>query len=150
MKRILLAVDDSPAALAAATVAVDIASLAGSALRIVHVVPDGAVTTVLSTRGVEDIADWQRRTGGGLLDHIAAQAERAGIHPETAQVLGEPADCVLTQARSWRFVTARVETSGPAVDSPAMQPSSYGTKRRLTARPNLSPTVGAERSESCG
>lgn len=102
VKRILLAVDDSAASLAAATVAIDIARIAGSALRIVHVVADGAVTTLLSSSGVEDVADWQRRTGGGLLDHIAAQAERADVRPEMVQMLGEPAECVLADARSWR------------------------------------------------
>ncbi|MGH3479546.1 MAG: universal stress protein [Nocardioidaceae bacterium] len=102
VKRVLLAVDDSAASLAAATLAIDIASITGSALRIVHVVADGAVTTLLSSSGVGDVADWQRRTGGGLLDHLAARAERAGVHPEKVQMLGEPAERVLADARSWR------------------------------------------------
>lgn len=156
MKRILLAVDDSPAALAAATAAIGIASLAGSALRIVHVVADGAVKTVLSSRGVEDIADWQQRTGGGLLDHIAAQAERAGIHPETVQVLGEPADCVLSEARSWRadlIVIGRSSMRGvgrPYIGQSTQRVLEFAEQPVLVAPQPSTTTGGGGNAESSG
>lgn len=101
MKRMLLAIDDSPAALAAATLAIELADTAKAELRIVHVVADGALAALLAASGVRTTGDWRERAGDSLLKHVAARAERAGLRPETAQVLGDPAEGVLAEAKSW-------------------------------------------------
>lgn len=105
ISRILLAVDDSAAALAAARFAVDLAAACGAALNAVHVLADGELTATLAAvsgearaGGVEALA-WRRRAGGeALLHHVADLGARAGIHVELNQLWGEPASRILEQA----------------------------------------------------
>lgn len=83
MQRILVAVDDSPAGLAATRVAVGLAAQLAGTLRLVHVVtgPDLAA--------------------GGMLRHVEALAAAAGVEAEPVELHGEPARLVLDEARTW-------------------------------------------------
>jgi nucleotide-binding universal stress UspA family protein len=101
--RILVAVDDSPAALAAARLAVRLAAEYGAVLRFVHVLGDGELVRALATpaeRGQQ--VDLRRSTASqALLRHVAAEATRAGVRAETVGLEGHPASLLLTDARDW-------------------------------------------------
>ncbi len=102
-RRFLVAVDDSPAALAAAGAAVDLAQRTGATLRFVHVLQDGEL--VRSLAGAAPRGPLQERRGRGvasLLEHVAGQARGAGVDADTASLEGDPAQLLLAQARAWQ------------------------------------------------
>jgi nucleotide-binding universal stress UspA family protein len=120
IRRILLAVDDSPAALAAARLAVQLAAGWHAEVRAVSVIADGVVDEHL--RGGPDMAEPEEvgrrreRSAGSLLRHVARLAEQAGAWCETVQLTGDPARQVLDQARSWPadlIVVGRSDLPGP-------------------------------------
>jgi nucleotide-binding universal stress UspA family protein len=105
IRRILLGVNDSPAALAAARFAVDLAASGAAELRIVNVLTDGALEAALTaasrearTGGATGLASRRAQAGTAVLRHIADLAERAGVTAETAELTGEPADMILVDA----------------------------------------------------
>jgi len=109
IRRILLGVSDSPAALAAARFTVDLAASCGATLRAIHVLADGDLTAALVAASDEARAGGSarlaaRRMHGGdaVLRHVAELGRRAGVAVETARVGGEPAECVLAEAERWR------------------------------------------------
>ncbi|PFG38889.1 nucleotide-binding universal stress UspA family protein [Georgenia soli] len=115
--RILVAVDDSPAALAAARLAVALAARTGGGVRFVHVGGNGEVTSALRAMG-RDGALAARRSAAvdALLQHVAAQAEHEGITAETGSGSGQPAALVLAEARRWHadlVVLGRSDAGGP-------------------------------------
>ena len=102
MRRILLAVDDSPAGLAAARVAVDAAVAWTGELRAVHVLVDGDVQRALASRGGAAALRGRRDLGAqAVLQHVADLAGRAGIAVETLALEGQPARRILEQADDW-------------------------------------------------
>lgn len=116
--RILVAVDDSPAALAAARVAVALAARSGARLRFVHVLGDGELVRALATPGERGLQVDQRRSTASqaLLRHVAAEAARAGVAAETVGLEGHPAALLLTDAREWAadlVVLGRSDEHGP-------------------------------------
>jgi nucleotide-binding universal stress UspA family protein len=115
--RILVAVDDSPAALAAVHAAVELALLGGGRIRFVHVIGDGDLVRALSRIGHEDRLDAKRdQAAASLLRHVSAAADRAGVLAETATVTGEPAGLLLAAARDWDaqiVVMGRSDVRGP-------------------------------------
>ena len=101
-QRILVAVDDSPAALAAVQVAVGIATRTGARVRFVNVVSDGLLVTGLSTLDRAGALDERRgASAASLLHHVRARAESAGVQAETVRLEGDPAPNLLAQARGW-------------------------------------------------
>lgn len=82
MQRILVAVDDSPAGLAATRVAVGLAARLGASLRLVHVVADSP-------------------PAAAVFRHVEALARVAGVEAEHVELYGEPARLILEQARTW-------------------------------------------------
>jgi nucleotide-binding universal stress UspA family protein len=111
--RILVAVDDSPASLRAARLAVELAAGLGARLRVVNVLRDHLLTQALEeisrTAGVgarRDIA------AAGVLGHVAALAEAAGVEVETRQLEGEPARRILAEAAAWPADLIVVAKSG--------------------------------------
>jgi nucleotide-binding universal stress UspA family protein len=100
--RILVAVDDSPAALAAVHEAVALAALSGGVLRFVHVIGDGELVRGLARLGRGEQLDLTR-TGAStsLLRHVEAEARRAGVTAETVSLAGETAGLLLGQAQAW-------------------------------------------------
>jgi nucleotide-binding universal stress UspA family protein len=102
--RILVAVDDSPAALAAVRRAVHLAALEHARLLLVHVLGDGELDRALAR-----LARRERGSRGpsrddaaaALLRHVRAEAGRSGVTAETRSVTGKPATCLLDAAREW-------------------------------------------------
>lgn len=109
--RILVAVDDSPAALTAAHAAIDLAVLSGARLRFVHVIGDGELVRALAKRGHDgQLADTRRSAAESLLRHVTAEAHRAGVQAERANLTGAPVALLLGAARDWAadlFVVGR-------------------------------------------
>lgn len=100
--RILVGVDDSPAALGAARVAIDLAALCHAHLRFVHVIADGELVRALARLGHDGEMDATRSSAAdSLLRHVVAEAHRAGVRADTAGLSGEPAALLLAVAREW-------------------------------------------------
>ena len=102
LHRVLVAVDDSPAALAAARIAVDIAARTGAHLRLVHITSDGEIVRALASMGRDsELATRRNIAAESLLQHVAAEAERAGVRAEVTHLEGDPAALLLTEATNW-------------------------------------------------
>lgn len=100
--KVLVAVDDSPAALAAARAATEFAVRTGAQLRFVHVTSDGALLRALADRGHNNQLTTRRtKAAVALLHHVGAEAERAGIPAETKHLKGDPAAMVLAEVSDW-------------------------------------------------
>lgn len=90
--RILVAVDESPAALAAVHVAVDLEALSGARLRFVHVIGDDELVRALARLGRDDRTVATRSTAAkSQLRHVSAESDRAGVQADTASLSGDPA-----------------------------------------------------------
>ena len=115
-RRILVAVDDSPAALGAARIAIELANGWHSHVRLVTVAADHMLGALLDA-AVPDGGASERleRAGQALLRHLAAGAERADV--ETVQLAGEPFRAILDEAQSWHadlIVMGRSDRLGPS------------------------------------
>jgi nucleotide-binding universal stress UspA family protein len=117
LTRILVAVDDSPAALVAARLAVDLAGRTGATVHFVHVIGDGELVRALESVGRDGKLDSARsEAADALLRHVAATAARAGVAAETSSLAGEPAELVLAVAQRWDadlVVMGRSDVRGP-------------------------------------
>lgn len=100
MKRILLAVDDSPAGLAAARAAVELAAQTSARVRAIHVLADGQISRALhgSSAATEERRAHQ---AAAVLHFVGDLATRAGVELETASLTGEPAKVILDEAIRW-------------------------------------------------
>jgi nucleotide-binding universal stress UspA family protein len=99
---VLLAVDDSAAALAAARCAIDLATRLDARVRMVSVVTDGVLTAALSeASSLPDLEARRDAAAHSVLRHVAHLARRAGVEAETATLEGEPAACILAEAGGW-------------------------------------------------
>lgn len=100
--RIMVAVDDSPAAMAAVRVAVDLAVRMSASLRFVHVLGDGELVRLLG-EGEHDsrLEERRSRAAASLLRHVAEEGRAAGVEADTANLEGDPAALLLAQARDW-------------------------------------------------
>jgi nucleotide-binding universal stress UspA family protein len=132
IKRILVAVDDSPAGLAAARFAMDLARVCGAEVRAATVLVDGLLEAALAGMpGHLESSDALRaRRGGGqtaLLRHVVELGHARNLEPETTALVGEPARCILDEARGYRpdvLVIGRSdrrETGQPYVGSEVRQ-----------------------------
>ena len=102
LHKVFVAVDDSPAALAAARIAVDIAARTGAHLRFVHITSDGEIVRALASMGRDsELATRRNIAAESLLQHVAAEAERAGVRAEMTRLEGDPAALLLTEASNW-------------------------------------------------
>ncbi|MBL0885414.1 universal stress protein [Myceligenerans indicum] len=117
--RILVAVDDSPAALAAARAAVTAAVQFGAALRIVHVRADRTGDPLRGAREPVDAAGTARRgaEADALLRHVLAIADRSGVRADPRLVTGQAvARGILSEVRGWPaelIVIGRSDRTGP-------------------------------------
>lgn len=101
IERILVATDDSPAGLEAVRWAVELAGSYDAALRVLHVLADGEVTTALRPWAAHGLSERRLEAGQSLFRHVTALAASAGVSVETIELSGEPATRILEQARSW-------------------------------------------------
>lgn len=105
--RILLAVDDSPAGLAAARVAMALAQTCEADVLAVTVLLDGPLEAQLSGigGGAESSSALRERRGGGqtaLLRHVAEIGRAHDVAAATSALIGEPAPTILAEARAYR------------------------------------------------
>jgi nucleotide-binding universal stress UspA family protein len=115
--RILVAVDDSPAALEGLRVAVDLARHSGAQLRCVHVLVDGELLRALGKVHHDGtVVERRAREADLLLRHVVAVAERSGVPAEGVSLEGEPGRVLLDEARDWRadlLVVGRADAVRP-------------------------------------
>lgn len=102
MMRILLAVNDSPAGLAAARAAIHFAKQAGGQVRAVHVLGEPGDRAGLR-RGSPRVEVDDRRAGdsASALDYVVGLAGHAGVAVEALTLHGQPARAILDQASAW-------------------------------------------------
>jgi nucleotide-binding universal stress UspA family protein len=120
IRRVLLAMDDSPAAFAAARLAVALATGWGATVRVVTVVADHGIDTqlraTLSLADTATVGERRSKSAEAVLVHVAKLAAGAAVPVESVQLAGEPAAQILEQARAWRadlIVLGRSGTTGP-------------------------------------
>lgn len=101
MDRILAAVDDSPAGLASARLAVQLSAQLGASLRLVYVVADSYVAGALRGSGEPGLSERRNAAAEGLIRHVEGLARAAGVEAEAIELSGEPARLILEQAKSW-------------------------------------------------
>lgn len=102
ISRMLLAVDDSPASLAAARLATSVAGSLGARLRVVHVVVDHELDRAIQRASVRPAARARASQGRhALLTRVTGMAEAAGAARESALLTGPVGRAVLTDARDW-------------------------------------------------
>lgn len=116
--RLLLCVDGSRAALAAARLAVEMASEGSGALRVVTVVEDGDTARRLDARGrhVRPAADRIEQSARAMLVRVAAMGAEKGVDVEVGLLAGDALRAILRDAREWRpdlIVVGRTGRSGP-------------------------------------
>ncbi len=99
ISRILVAVDDSPPALAAARYAVELAVGCGATVRAVTVLTDHTLTERLGQP--EELIHRRMLGGDAVLRYVVTRAKEGGVAVETVLLDGEPAHRILEQARSW-------------------------------------------------
>ena len=117
INRILLAVDDSPAALTATEVTLDLASRLGARVLAVNVVSDYLLGRLHARgMGMSGIEEVRERAAAAVLRHVAHMAARAAVDLETQELEGDVARHVLGLARTWHadlIVIGRSGQRGP-------------------------------------
>ena len=102
MIRILLAVNDSPAGLAAARSAIWLAQQSAGQIRAVHVLcqPGASPGKVRAAAGAEAEA-CRPDAAAPVLRYVTGLAEHAGVALDTRTIRGQPARSILDQATAW-------------------------------------------------
>lgn len=102
--RLLVCVDRSPAALAAARLAVQLASTYGGRVRAVSVVEDSAIAHRLDARGRPGRLASERLEAGvrSVLEWIDTLGTRRHVPVETELLHGDPLRSILDDARAWK------------------------------------------------
>jgi len=116
--RLLVCVDTSRAALAAARLAVRLAAEHGGRVRAVSVVEDGDMARQLDARGRHDrpASDWQDRGVRAVLERITSLADDRDVAVETSTLDGDPVRAILRDADAWRpdlLLVGRTGRAGP-------------------------------------
>lgn len=146
MRRILLAVDDTPAGVAAARAAVQLAVECSAQLRAVHVVTDGELTRTLMTRpGPAHIHPGRGSGPRAVLHFVSELAEHAAVPVHTVLLEGHPARCVIQEAAEWSADVIVLGRSGehrlgrPYVGSQAQHVMEFAEIPVLVVPPTTSP-----------
>lgn len=145
--RILVAVDDSPAALVAARAAVELAARLEAQLLAVNVVRDHLLSATLAAMSEYPCIDQRRDlAAAGVLSSVARLAREAGVEIDTRQVEGEPARCILAEAHAWRadlIVIAKSDQArragGPYVGSETANVLEFAEQPVLVVPPRQPP-----------
>lgn len=100
--RIVVAVDDSPAAMAAVRTALAIATGTGAHIRFVHVLSDGELVRALTAGKAEGpLRERRTRASSALLEHVVRLSRTEGVEADGVSLQGEPAQQILAQASAW-------------------------------------------------
>lgn len=148
LERILLAVDDSPAGLAAARTAMALAVEWSAAVRALCAQPDGNLARSLSEPPVLQAGQRLEASATAILRWVADLAERRSVPCETVRRSGDPFRLLLAEAQRWDadvIVVGRAGRTGPA--SPYLG-SEIERLIEFTDRPVLVIPAPAERRES--
>lgn len=116
--RLLVCVDTSGAALAAARLAVRLAAEHGGRIRAVSVAEDGDTARQLDARGRHDrpASDRHERGVRAVLDRIASLADDRDVAVETSTLEGDPLRAILRDAGAWHpdlLLVGRTGRAGP-------------------------------------
>lgn len=102
IRRVLVAVDDSPDALAAVRFAIGLAGQVGGELRVVHVSADHVLeASVEAASGLASVALRRAREAAGMLDRARELAQAAGVAVQTDLRQGDVGPQVLHAAHAW-------------------------------------------------
>ena len=102
MIRILLAVNDSPAGLAAARTAVWLAQQSAGQIRAVHVTSEpGALPNRRGGAARAEAEDCLPEDVAPILKYVTGLADRAGVSLDTRTIRGQPARSILDHATAW-------------------------------------------------
>ena len=118
IRRILVAVDDSPPGVAAARVAVALAGALHARLCAVHVLQDHLLSDMIAaTSSRPDVGRRRQAAAGSVLDHVRRLAEtEPGLAVEGRLAEGELGPAILAEARGWGadlVVVGRHSSTGP-------------------------------------
>lgn len=116
--RLLVCVDNSPAALAAARLALDLVQKHGGAVRAVSVVEDSEAARLLNRgrRRSSSVSARLKQGGRAVLDRVESMGERRDLSVETEILEGTALDRIMTDARRWNpdfILIGRSGRSGP-------------------------------------
>jgi nucleotide-binding universal stress UspA family protein len=146
MRRVLVAVTDSPAALAAARVAVELAAQLHGELRALHVDGDGALDAVVG--GASRRPQLARRRGDAataVLQRVTEMAERTGLPVRTERTEGDVATSILRCAAEWPADvivlgrTARLGVGAPYIGHTAQRVLEFAEQPVLVVPPTRCP-----------
>jgi nucleotide-binding universal stress UspA family protein len=115
--RLLVCVNRSPAAIAAARLAIELAGHGGT-MRLVSVAEDGDTARQIDALGRRERSASQRLEEGvrAVLDRVLALASNHHIDAEAQILRGEPLQAIIRDARAWDpdlVVIGRTTRSGP-------------------------------------
>ncbi len=118
IRRVLVAVDDSPPALGAAQVALELATDWHVRLRLVTVATNHSLGVLLDT-AVPDGGATERidQASRSVLRHLTDTARSQGLDVDAVPLTGEPARQILAEAQSWQadlIVMGRSDRRGPS------------------------------------
>lgn len=111
MTRILVAINDSPAGVAAARAAIWLAAETRATVLAVHVVAGDAPDQRAPARALED-AQLRGRQSSALLQFVAELADAARVVLQTRTLRGPPARAILDQAATWEADVIMLGRSG--------------------------------------
>jgi nucleotide-binding universal stress UspA family protein len=115
--RILVAVDDAPAALHAAEVAIGLAAVSGGTLVAITVLQDHALDERIGAASMP-VGGRRVLAANATLRHVQRRAATAGVAADTVQVSGAPAAEILAEVRRCgadTIVVARASERGVGV-----------------------------------
>ena len=105
-RKILVPVDGSKTSRRGLKEAVRLAKDQGAKLRLVHVVDEQPVLSVVESGvDVQDLCDGLVKSGRALVERVKREAEKLGVRAETVvyeSVTGPPAEAILREARKWK------------------------------------------------
>jgi nucleotide-binding universal stress UspA family protein len=124
IRRVLLCVDASPAAMAAARLTVSLAAGWAAEVRAVYVAQDSERAAAIEAAVIGEQLPAERRLGAtanAVLSYVEQLCHAAGVAVTLVLLQGLPFEEILTEARRWRpdlIAIGKAGTRGPAATLP--------------------------------